>query len=316
MSNLPQVIDYKKLQNSTFSTWAGLVGGSWLGLMWSGLLTLPVGVGALIWGGSAFGGFIAVPLWGTVWGLAGLSRARESGAKANGVTLLGPDHPLTQITHRLCDRLGMEAKPWVGTMAEANAYAIGSKPEKSLVVIGTPLLDRLEPMELAAIIGHELGHIANNDMRRMGFARSFQNALVWFMMAERFKEFARWVLTWGSELAVLRLSRKREYWADAIGAALTTKEAMIGALEKIHATDEELAYFERQHARIMFRGFAGTSMLSTHPTCDERVAAVRAEVYLQRLPVLKRDGFPSPTTETPALSSRAPVSPAASDLAY
>ncbi|MFZ2753231.1 MAG: M48 family metalloprotease, partial [Lysobacteraceae bacterium] len=69
---------------------------------------------------------------------------------------------------------------------------------------------------------HELGHIANNDMRRMTMARSFQNSLVWYLGWSRTVQgFGRWFLTWGSELLVLGLSRKREYWADAIGAALT-----------------------------------------------------------------------------------------------
>ncbi len=182
----------------------------------------------------------------------------------------------------------------VATMPMLNAYAIGSKPEKSLVVIGLPLLERLEPMEVAAVIGHELGHIANNDMRRMGLARSFQNALVWYLgFSDTVQRFGRWALTWGSELLVLRLSRKREYWADAIGAALTSKDAMIGALRKIHADPAELTSYEARNARLMFRGIARGSVLSTHPTLDERISALQKQIFLNRLPHLS-DQFGSP----------------------
>lgn len=316
MSMFPQVLEFRRLHNSTFPTWLGLIAGSWLGLAWGGLISAPIGIGLGIWMGGAYGGFFVVPLWGTLCGLIGANRARDAGVRANGVTVLPPDHPLCQITYHLCDRLGMAARPWVGTMANANAYAIGSKPEKSLVVIGTPLIDNLEPLELAAIIGHELGHIANNDMRRMAFARSFQNALVWFMMFHSIKQFARWVLTWASELAVLGLSRKREYWADAIGAALTSKAAMIRALEKLHANNHQLSTYETRNARIMFRGFDGGSLFSTHPTLNERVAAVRDETYLRRLPLLKGTRSLIPISEAAAKPSRVPRSPAAGDLAY
>jgi len=278
------VLHYARLKNSSFPTWLGLIAGSWLGLLWGGLISSPVGVGFVVLGTSAAGA-ITVPMWGTFWGLIGLGRARDAAANENGTQILPVDHPLTQEVYRLCDRLGMEERPWVGIMPMLNAYAIGSGPDKSLVVVGSLLLEQLEPEEVSAIIGHELGHIANNDMRRMSFAKSFQNALVWFLIRERFQRFGRWLLTWGSELMVLGLSRKREYWADAIGAALTSPRAMVTALYKLHGEDvPALTSYESLHARMMFRGKSGSSLLSTHPTLEERVSALQARTYLLRLP--------------------------------
>lgn len=87
--------------------------------------------------------------------------------------------------------------------------------------------------------------MANNDMRRMALAGSFQNALVWFVFNEGFQRAGRWCLTWVSELFLLRFSRKREYWADAVGAVLTSREAMMSALRKIHESPPALSAYER-----------------------------------------------------------------------
>lgn len=291
--------DVKAIHNSMLPTWFGLVAGSWVGLAWGSLMSLPVGVGFGVAAGSLFGGFLAVPAWGTAWGLLGLSRQRENAVKHHGITLLNDSDPLAQRAHALAARLGLRTRPWVGIMPHNNAYAIGSNADNALVVIGQPLLDTLTEAEVDAILGHELGHVANNDMRRMGMARSFQNSLVWYLgFSERVQRWGRWILTWLSELFVLRLSRNREYWADATGAALTSKEAMMSALEKLHNA-KPLSEFEQQHARLMFRGLANGSLFSTHPTLEERKMALWHETYSRRIPAKRGSSEPKAATALP-----------------
>ena len=291
--------EVKAIHNSTLPTWLGLVGGSWAGLAWGSLVSMPVGVGFGVAAGSLFGGLLAVPAWGTIWGLFGLSRQRENAIKDHGITLLKHTDPLAQRVHTLAAKLGLETRPWVGVMPHNNAYAIGSNADNAMVVIGQPLLDNLSEAEVDAIIGHEMGHIANNDMRRRGLARSFQNSLGWYLgFSERVQRWGRWFLTWLSELFVLRLSRNREYWADAIGAALTSKEDMIAALEKLHNA-KPLSEFEHQHARLMVRGLANESLFSTHPTLDERKMALWHETYLRRIQVKRISSEPKPATALP-----------------
>ncbi|MFS8047027.1 M48 family metalloprotease [Rhizobium sp. BR 314] len=280
-------VNYRRLQNSSVPTWLGLVIGSWFGLAWAGLLSAPAGIGFGITAATAVGGFIAVPLWGTVWGLIGLGKQRQSALRRHGITLLEADDPLAQRVYVLAAQLGLKTRPWVGVMPHNNAYAIGSGPDSALVVIGQPLIDTLDDAEVDAIIGHELGHIANNDMRRMGLARSFQNSLVWYLgFSNTLQRWARWLLTWLSEFLILSLSREREFWADAIGAALTSKEHMIAVLEKLH-NSPPLGAFEREHARLMFRGIPGL-LFSTHPTLRERRAALNSERYLKRIPIRRQ----------------------------
>ena len=301
-------INSANLKHSSLPTWFGLVLGSWVGLAWGSLLSAPLGIGLGVAAGGAFGGFLAVPLWGTVWGLVGLGRQREAAVREQGIRVLTEDDPLNRRVAALAARLGLKTRPWVGIMPHNNAYAIGASADNALVVVGQPLLDTLTDAEVDAIIGHELGHIANNDMRRMGLARSFQNSLVWYCgLSATAQQWARWILTWLSELFVLRLSRTREYWADAIGAALTGKEHMIAALEKLHQAPD-LSKFERLHARLMVRGIASGSLLSTHPTLDQRRAALQAETYLKRIPVRQ-----TPDPSTPLIPTSLPK---AEDIAY
>lgn len=299
-------INPQTIRHSTLPTWLGLVGGSWIGLLWGSLISAPLGIGLGVAAGSLMGGLWAVPLWGTVWGFLGLGKQRENAVTSHGITLLKDDDPLAQRVHALAANLSLRTRPWVGTMPHNNAYAVGSNADNAMVVIGQPLLDTLSEAEVDAIIGHELGHIANNDMRRMGLARSFQNSLVWYLgFSDTMQRWGRWILTWVSELFVLRLSRNREYWADAVGAALTSKDAMIAALEKLHKAPN-LSDFERSYARLMFRGIASGSLLSTHPTLEERRTALQQETYLRQIPVTRV------AIETKAASAL----PKAADIAY
>lgn len=302
------VLDYDRLHQSMWPLVAVLTICSLFALLWGGAATGGAGYGALAMTGGL--GLVLTPLFGLAFGHAGLKRSLKRGIAENQVTVLPNDHPLTVETHRLGALLGLRARPLVGTMPAHNAYAIGSSPEDSMVVIGTPLLEQLTPEEVSAVIAHELGHIANNDMRRMGLARSFQKSLTWYLgKFERLQRAARWGLSWMTELAVLRLSRKREYWADAIGATLVSPEAMRSALRKVCNSSAPLTAYESANARMMFRG-KGSSILSTHPTLAEREAALSGGEFIRKLPHLAR-ALPSPAaTVRPRIQPLpAPVQP-------
>lgn len=304
------VLDCDRLHQNIWPLVAVLTVCSVAALLWGGLATGGAGHAYIIATGGL--GLVLTPLFGLTFGHLGLKRSLKRGIAENQVTLLPPDHPLTLETYRLCDRLGLKARPLVGTMPAHNAYAIGSSPDNAMVVIGTPLIAQLAPAELSAIIGHELGHIANNDMRRMGLARSFQKSLTWYLgKFERLQRAARWGLSWMTELAVLRLSRKREYWADAIGAALVTPEAMRSALRKVCSTPAPLTAYESANARMMFRG-KGSSILSTHPTLEQRDAALGSGDFLRRLPHLAPRLAAPQVVPLPA----ATMTDTAADLAY
>ena len=282
VSSVP-TIDGKRLRGSVFGTWVMLVVLSWVALIWGALISLPFGIGFGILG-TLFAGLMLVPLWGTLFGFLGMGAARDSTLRHMGFVAEKSDSELVKAAASFAKRLDIPV-PTIGTMPVCNAFAMGSSVETATVAMGMPLMQMLTDEETEAVLGHELGHVVSGDMRRMMLMRTFQNALVWFGLGQGFKQFTRWIICWAAELSILAFSRRREYHADAIGAALAGKEAMIGALRKLGAAPP-ITSSERTHARFMFRG----KLLSTHPSFEQRIAALEAETYLRRLPVKRKKG--------------------------
>jgi len=230
-------------------------------------------------------GFLFVPLFGLTMGFVGLSRARDRIVKATSTRLLPDDHPLTKAVHGMARELRLPAMPLVGIYPDddINAFAAGAGPKKAVVSLSQGLIDRCTSRELLAIAAHEVAHIANNDMRRMQYAWSFQNALTWYMMFERARSVVRWLLSTIGEVLILKLSRKREYWADATAAALLGKEPMIEALRRLDGDPIEPPASKLAYARMMIRSNP-KEWLSTHPSIANRIGALEQEVYVKRLP--------------------------------
>lgn len=233
------------------------------------------------------------------WGLGYANSASKALASSMGVTELGPESPLTQRVHRMARALDLPP-PKVATMRATNAYAIGSSRKDSAVVIGLPLIHSLQEDELDAVIGHELGHIISGDMRRMQMAAGFQSmvdamtdrasavgarqasnrqtGLLIFLVGQLLRK----TLFLISELLVKRLSRTREYTADAFGALLTSPDAMARALRKLHAEAPARAECNARYAYLMFWNKGGR-LLSTHPTLERRLNAIERGRHLNRV---------------------------------
>ena len=272
-------INGQELRGSIVGTWASLVAFSWLSLAWGALISAPFGIGLAIFSTAAAGIFI-VPLWATLWGFFGMGAARDSTLKAVGFEPAAADSELARSTAHLAWRLDIPV-PTVGVFPDANAFAMGQDIDDATLAIGQPLFDKLTSAQLDAVIGHELGHIVSGDMRRMMLMRTFQGAMVWFACFQGLKQVVRWVICWGAELYIMASSRRREFWADAIGAALTSKEAMIGALRVLDGLPPPTGEAEMQ-ARFMFH-----SPFASHPSTAARIEALEQETYIRQLPLVR-----------------------------
>jgi heat shock protein HtpX len=120
-----------------------------------------------------------------------------------------------------------------------NAFAYGSPIAGTRVAVTTGLLDNLEPEEVEAVIGHELGHIKHKDVQVMMFV-SILPAILYYIgysmllssMYRRREDrgsaagiigIASLVLYWILTMFTLYLSRLREYFADQHSASIVVE---------------------------------------------------------------------------------------------
>lgn len=280
----PRELDPKRLQHGGFMGMLGLIVSSWVGVIVGSILLSMTGVGALGAAALLMVGFVGVPVFGLLGGYVGLMRARDSAIANTRTKVLAADHPVTQMVAALARRMELPT-PKVGIYqsGDMNAFAAGSSPNNAVVSFSSAIVEQMPPRELMAVAAHELAHIANRDMRRMQFATSFQNTLTWYAgFSDRAQNFIKWVLGFVAELMVKRLSRTREYWADATASAVVGGEHMVAALRRLDGdpvkpTAERLAY-----ARMMIRPSA--RWFDTHPPMAERISAIESGTYISRLP--------------------------------
>ncbi len=126
-----------------------------------------------------------------------------------------------------------------------NAFAVGRDPEHSVICVTQGLLDQMDREELQGVIGHEMAHIRNCDVR----LTTMVTAMFGGFGVLRFVFGAPTIwkkdnLASGgivSRIISIILSREREYLADASAVEFTRNPtALIRALEHIAKTESPL----------------------------------------------------------------------------
>ena len=185
-----------------------------------------------------------------------------------------------------------------------NAFASGMNEKQYSVTVTSGLLALLDDAELEAVLGHELTHIRNGDVRMMIIAVIIAGAIaffaelvarLWFYNGFGFgRSRDREGGGGGAGIAILiavallvvayvlsflirlALSREREYLADAGSVELTKNpDAMIAALRKIEGRGELPGATSAVMELCVDNPREGFGELfDTHPTVDNRVAAL------------------------------------------
>jgi heat shock protein HtpX len=185
-----------------------------------------------------------------------------------------------------------------------NAFATGRDPQHAALVVTRGLLDKLERLELEGVIGHEMAHIQNYDIRFMMLVTVLVGTVVllsdWMTRSLWYGRGSRRSRSSGggllllvglvfvilspiiAQLMQLALSRRREFLADASGALLTRyPEGLARALEKITADPEPLEVANKATAHLYIsnplRDYGGrlNGLFDTHPPVKERVQRLR-----------------------------------------
>ncbi|MEU4693402.1 M48 family metallopeptidase [Actinoplanes sp. NPDC023714] len=198
------------------------------------------------------------------------------------------------LIDRVAAAIGAPRPDHVLVGAEQNAYTttVGLR-RRRVLYLGAPLWAVLDPQERVALIGHELGHFVNGDVRRgllTQSARSTLGHVAYLLTPERggdfigqVVEFLGWVLSraaLGFHLLLvwtsLRDSQRAEYRADELAAEAGGSAAAVRLLDSFLIADS-VDTVVRREARAKqgaeaWRAAAGQARAGLSP---ERVAALR-----------------------------------------
>jgi heat shock protein HtpX len=213
---------------------------------------------------------------------------------------------LYNILENLCISRGIKTPKLKIIDTDAlNAFATGMNEKQYSITVTTGLLQRLDDAEVESVLGHELTHIRNGDVRMMVIAVIIAGGIafvvelvarLWFYNGFSFGRsrsddreggggagiamliaIALVVLAYIlSFLIRLALSRQREYLADAGSVELTQNpDAMISALRKIEGRGELPAATSAVMEMCVDNPREGFGELfDTHPSVENRVAAL------------------------------------------
>lgn len=188
-----------------------------------------------------------------------------------------------------------------------NAFATGNNPEHAAVAVTTGIQARLNREEMEGVIGHEMSHVRNYDIRLQTIALALTAAISllvnWGMNAfwwgggrrsrdnDRDSNGAQALLMvlavvviilapLAASLVQMALSRNREYLADAGSVELTRDPlGLINALEKIDDSQPMQQADPSSAALYISDPFKAkkswTHLFETHPPMADRIARLK-----------------------------------------
>jgi heat shock protein HtpX len=190
-----------------------------------------------------------------------------------------------------------------------NAFATGRDPQHSSIAVTTGLLQKMNREELQGVLGHEMSHIRNYDIRFTLIVGVLVGSIA--LLAQFFLRYTFWfgggrsrdndrggggglaivLLVVGIVMAILApifsafvqmaVSRQREYLADASSVELTRNpHGLESALAKLASDKESLAVANgaTQHLYIvnpLKKLGGGAALFSTHPPIVDRINRLR-----------------------------------------
>jgi heat shock protein HtpX len=255
-----------------------------------------------------------------VWGMGGafisLALSRTMAKWMMGVKIIDPhtrdleQKQLLDLVHQLARKAHLSVMPQVGIYSsnEVNAFATGPTRNRALVAVSSGLLSRMHEKELEGVLAHEISHVANGDMVTMTLLQGVVNAFVMFlarvlayalsglgkdregrgsgsmMSYMLFVYLFEVVFMLLGSLVIAAYSRFREFRADAGGARLAGKDAMIDALQSLRilqgihdkkAENPAMAAFKISHP--VKKGLS--RLFASHPPLEERIERLQKNSF-------------------------------------
>jgi heat shock protein HtpX len=206
---------------------------------------------------------------------------------------------LVSTVTRLADKAGV-GMPEVGIYEGApNAFATGAFRNSALVAVSTGILESMTRDEVEAVLGHEIGHVANGDMVTLALIQGVVNTFVIFIArvvgyvvdravfkTERGVGMGFYITVFICEILfgiiasmiVAWFSRQREFRADAASARLLgSPRPMVSALRRLGGLEpgdlpQAFQAFGITEGHSKFLG-----LFASHPPIQERIARLESQ---------------------------------------
>ena len=211
---------------------------------------------------------------------------------------------LYEVMERLAAKANLPVpKLYVVPEAAPNAFATGRNPSHASVAVTEGLMQLMNDDELEGVIAHELSHVRNYDILISSIAATIAGAITYLARMGYFASLFGYgsrdddregggglagilmliLAPFAAFLLQLGISRQREYSADATGARMVGQPyGLISALQKLGAYNKRIpttAVSPTTAALCIVKPMFGSetlsSLFSTHPPLEDRIAALR-----------------------------------------
>jgi heat shock protein HtpX len=228
---------------------------------------------------------------------------RSTGARVIDGTEGTTEYWLVQTVRELAGKAGI-GMPEVAVYEGApNAFATGAFRNSSLVAVSTGLVQSMSKEEVEAVLGHEIGHVANGDMVTLTLIQGvvntfvvFLSRIVGFFVDKAIFRTERGIgpgfyitvivcqIVFGilASVIVAWFSRQREFRADAASAELLgNPRPMMSALARLGGLEPGALPTSMRASGITDKPSGFAALFSTHPPVEQRIAALQARYSAQ-----------------------------------
>jgi heat shock protein HtpX len=222
----------------------------------------------------------------------------STGARVIDDTTDGTELWLLATVQRLAEKAGIGMPEVAVYEGEPNAFATGAFKNSALVAVSTGLLQSMSREEVEAVLGHEIGHVANGDMVTLTLIQGVVNTFVVFLSRvvgyfvdrvvlrnERGMGLGFYVTVFACEIVfgifasmiVMWFSRRREFRADAASASLLgSPRPMMNALARLGGLQPGALPKSIATSGIS-AGPGLMGLFSSHPPLEDRIRALQAQ---------------------------------------
>ena len=260
---------------------------------------------------SGLGGLVIALIIGFIYALSMIFQSTEIVMSMNGAREV--DEQTAPDLYHVVEDMAMVAQipmPRVFIIEDSslNAFATGSNPQNAAVAATSGLLAIMNREELEAVMGHEVSHILNYDIRISTIAVALASAItmlstmagrmMWWGGAGRRRSdddrdgngleiimlvvslLAIVLAPLAATLVQLAISRQREFLADASSVELTRNpQGMINALRKLDNSEPMHHHVDDASSALYIndpkKGGGFQKLFYTHPPISERIERLK-----------------------------------------